>query len=111
MGVWAILGLGTLGAGTNQWTSLGPYGGGARAVVVDPQNPATLYAVTSGAIFKSTDAGVSWGTACPVPMHAGGITMLAIAPQTTNTLSTCSRDGDGVFKTIRRGHNLVELRS
>jgi hypothetical protein len=55
--------LGTLGAGTNRWTSLGPYGGGAHALVVDPQNPATLYAVTSGGIFKSTDAGTNWGGA------------------------------------------------
>jgi hypothetical protein len=109
IGLWASLDLGTLGSGTNQWTSLGPYGGGASALVLDPHNPANLYAVTSGGIFKSTDAGANWSATGPVPTQ--GITTLAIAPQTPGTLYACSHDGDGVFKTIDGGTTWNALNS
>jgi len=46
MAVLAVTGVGagTLWAGINEWTSLGPDGGGARSLAVDPQNPSTVYA-------------------------------------------------------------------
>ncbi len=43
-------------AGVNTWTTNGPKGGDIRALAIDPENPATLYAGTSGAgVFKSTN--------------------------------------------------------
>ena len=47
-------------SGINQWTSLGPDGGGVSALVLDPQTPTTIYALTSGGIFRSTDSGANW---------------------------------------------------
>src|SRR5437667_303243 len=36
----------TARAGINQWTSLGPYGGAIKTLVIDPQNTSTMYAGT-----------------------------------------------------------------
>jgi hypothetical protein len=49
-----------LGAG-GEWTHTGPARGGIRALVIDPTNPATVYAGTSGGgVFKSSDSGGTW---------------------------------------------------
>ncbi|MEI7870383.1 MAG: hypothetical protein WCI11_21105 [Candidatus Methylumidiphilus sp.] len=48
-------------ATANQWISVGPYGGQAVEIVIDPSNPATLYVGTPGAgVYKSTNGGQSW---------------------------------------------------
>lgn len=48
-------------AASPSWTPLGPFGGTVREVLVDPLQPATLYAAGDfPAIVKSTDAGLSW---------------------------------------------------
>jgi hypothetical protein len=40
---------------------IGPFGGDSRSLLMDSQNPDTVYLGTSnGRIFKSTDAGKSW---------------------------------------------------
>jgi photosystem II stability/assembly factor-like uncharacterized protein len=48
-------------AATPRWTPLGPFGGAALALTVDPTNARVVYATTglSGA-FKSIDGGASW---------------------------------------------------
>ena len=58
--VFAILGTGWVWAGTNAWTSIGPQGGWIEALSIDPHNPRTLYAATSGGAFKSLDGGANW---------------------------------------------------
>jgi hypothetical protein len=48
-------------AGAKKWTSIGPEGGEIQALSVDPHNPGTLYAATSGGVaFKSLDGGARW---------------------------------------------------
>ncbi|MEP6767207.1 MAG: hypothetical protein ABJC61_00960 [Acidobacteriota bacterium] len=49
-------------AGVNEWTSIGPYGAGGnvRALAIDPQASANLYAGTDRGVFKSQDGGISW---------------------------------------------------
>src|SRR5690348_5382082 len=43
------------------WSVLGPSGGDARAIAVDPKDPDKLYLSTmDGQIHISTDAGQSW---------------------------------------------------
>jgi photosystem II stability/assembly factor-like uncharacterized protein len=83
-------------AGTNEWTSLGPDGGGARALVVDPLNPGTVYAVTFAGVSKSTDGGASWRATSPVPTTFGGVHILAIDPQSGALYAAI--DGGGMFK-------------
>ncbi len=49
------------GAGTNAWTSQGPYAGSIESLVIDPASPNTLYAAADfGRVFKSTDGGANW---------------------------------------------------
>jgi len=42
LGVFAA----ALSAGTNEWTTIGPFGGWVRTVAVDPRNSGTIYAGT-----------------------------------------------------------------
>ncbi len=75
----------TLSAQT--WQSLGPQSGNATALIRDPQNRLTIYAILSpGGIYKSLDGGASWsfaGTGIPSTAAIGG---LAIDPAQTSTL-------------------------
>ena len=93
----------TVSAGVGVWTSGGPYGGDIRALAIDPANPATLYAgTTGGGVFKSTDGGGSWAAVntglTSVPSYA-----LAIDPTTPATLYAGGTEGGGVFKSTDSG--------
>lgn len=61
--VFAIFGTGSVRAETNAWTSIGPSGGNAHALAVDPLSPGTVYAGTSRGVLKSTDGGANWRAA------------------------------------------------
>ena len=89
-------------AGADAWTSLGPAGGGARTLVIDPLHPDTIYAGTLAGIFKSTDAGATWNPAGPLP--AGfDFSILLLDPRNPDTLYAGSYGGDGVFKSSDGG--------
>src|SRR5438874_11951722 len=47
-------------AGPHRWTVLGPSGGTATSIAVDPANPQQLYATISGNLFSSADGGATW---------------------------------------------------
>lgn len=47
-------------AGDGLWTGTGPDGGSIGELLADPATPGTLYAGTSGGVFKSIDSGASW---------------------------------------------------
>ena len=103
----AILAAGTLCAGVNEWTNVGPERGGAQSLVIDPQNPSTVYAATTVGVFKSKDGGASWSNAGLNGFFVAG---LVIDPQTPATLSAWtpgSSDGDivptNLFKTTDGG--------
>jgi len=98
------------GAGIDQWTSGGPFGGQVTTLVVDPQTTGTLYAAAVGGLFKSTNGGASWAPA------SSGITdfaikALAIDPQTTTTLYAGTDQGGGVFKSTDGGKSWTALQS
>jgi photosystem II stability/assembly factor-like uncharacterized protein len=68
------------------------------ALVINPNNPNTLYAATSGSgVFRSTDGGANW-----VPFNDGltnlNVTALVIAPSHPDTLYAGT--SDGVFEII-----------
>ncbi len=72
-------------AGTNQWTTNGPYGGLVTVLAVDPQTPANLYAAGFSGVFKSSNSGANWSRS------SNGITnpsvdCLVIDPVTPTTL-------------------------
>ena len=95
----------------NEWTSLGwPEGGEIQRLVVDPQNPNTLYAV--GAVyaenrgvglFKSTDAGANWRS-INFGLTAPAVYTLMMDPQNPTTLYVGTW-GSGVFKSIDGGES------
>ena len=69
------------------WQSIGPYGGHALKVVIDPQDPNRLFVATkNGQLYQTINAGDSWA---PVPMPAkSGVSLnaLAIDPGTPRVL-------------------------
>ncbi len=97
-------------AGTDQWTTNGPYGGQVRVLATDPENSSTIYAADTGGVFKSVDGGASWTRA------SAGITDLAIKavvvdPQDGNTLYAGTDQGGGVFKSTDGGASWTALHS
>jgi hypothetical protein len=79
-------------AGDNVWTSLGPEGGSIQAMVIDPQNSNTVYAIAGGWIFKSTDQARTWKRVYLYPTS-----VLVIDPQNTDTLYAGTAGG-GILK-------------
>jgi len=71
-----------------------------NSLVVDPQNPATVYAGTSVGVFKSTDGGAFWG-AQNTGLFDQFVTALAVDPRTPSTLYVATLDG--VFKSTNGG--------
>ena len=67
---------------------------------LDPVNPGTLYAATSGGVYKSTDGGARWQKA------NSGITtteVVSLAMSPTNPLVLYAATAHGVFKTKNGG--------
>lgn len=91
-------------AGTNEWSSHGPDGGLVRVLAVDPRTPTTLYAATSGGVFKSLDGGTRW-TAANRGLGFRPVVALAVDPVTPATLYAATEEffGGGVFKSADGG--------
>ena len=70
-----------------QWETVGPYGGNAYRVIVDPANPQHLYAATqNGQIYQSGDAGENWN---PLPFElnfAVSLSSIVVNPKMSNEL-------------------------
>jgi hypothetical protein len=67
-----------------------------KALAIDPQHPATLYAGTSGAgVFKSTDGGGTW-SAFNAGLTNPSVSTLAIDPRAPAQLYA-GTEGSGVF--------------
>jgi hypothetical protein len=90
-----LSGVAAANAAPNEWQELGPDGGSVSALAIDPGNPQTVYAGTSGGLFKSTDAGASW----KVSNRSTG-SGIAIDPVHTSTIYAV---GGGVSKSVDGG--------
>src|SRR5438876_11546463 len=101
--ILAILGtgLGILCAGTNEWTNVGPEGGGVRFLAIDPQEPATVYAGTNVGVFKSKDGGESWSNAGLNGFAVSGLVIDPRNPTTLYALSANYSDSDEDFANTR----------
>ncbi|MCG6535793.1 MAG: hypothetical protein L7F78_14115, partial [Syntrophales bacterium LBB04] len=47
-------------ANAASWIGIGPDGGQALAIAIDPVTPQTVYAATGGGVYKSTNSGQNW---------------------------------------------------
>lgn len=90
-------------ADVDEWTVTGPGGGTVRTLAIDSSVTGRLYAGTEqGGVFKSTDGGISWGTANRgLPPHAD-VRAVATDPADTMTLYAATR-GAGVFRSSDAG--------
>src|SRR6266853_789344 len=85
------------------WTGIGPGGGIALSLAVDPATPTTLYAGTQGGgAFKSTNGGTSWNAVnSGLPLNAV-VRALAVDPTIPTTLYAGTQSG-GAFKSTNGG--------
>jgi photosystem II stability/assembly factor-like uncharacterized protein len=65
------------------WDFAGLGGDALDALVIDPTNPATLYAGTNGGVFQSRDGSVKWNLA---GLAKTNVNLLAIDPHQPNVL-------------------------
>jgi hypothetical protein len=65
-----------------------------RSLIFDPQDPTTVYTLTSVGVFKSNDGGASWSNAGLIGYW---VVSLAVDPQNPGTLyaATLVDPGDG----------------
>ena len=79
----------------------------ARALVVDPQNPTSVYLGTSdGGVFKSTNGGQNW-SGLNIGLTSKKVNTVVIDPLTPTTLYA-GTEGGGVFK-IEQRETLISL--
>jgi hypothetical protein len=114
--------------GIVSWTELGPgnIGGRTRAIVIDPNDPTTIYAGgVSGGIWKTTDADGVWDandtwTALDDSMLNLAITTIVMDPNDSDTLYAGTGEGYynfggvrglGIFKTTDAGATWTQLPS
>jgi photosystem II stability/assembly factor-like uncharacterized protein len=83
------------------WIS-GGGGGVIHSMVVDPQNPSTVYAGTyGGGVFKSIDSGSTWKV---TPLWKKQVNVLAIDPQNSSTLYAGTLyEYDSLYKSTNGG--------
>lgn len=95
----AIAAQGSLYAGINDWTNIGPVGGNFRLLAFDPQNPGIIYAGTDVGVLKSKDGGASWNNA---GLSGFGVSVLTTDPQQPAILYALT-DASRVFKSTDGG--------
>jgi len=100
--IWAPVLVTTAQAGSNVWTSHGPFALHVFALAIDPITTSTLYVgMYDSGVFKSTDAGRTWGS-----VGAGLVgyaNTLAIDPITPATVYAATNAYGGVFKSTNAG--------
>jgi Tfp pilus assembly protein PilF/photosystem II stability/assembly factor-like uncharacterized protein len=79
-----------------------PKGANITALAIDPVMPSTLYAGTSGGVFKSTDSGDQW-LAINAGLTGSQVNVLVIDPLAPETLY--AGKSDGLYKTTDGGKN------
>ncbi|HET9614976.1 MAG TPA: hypothetical protein VFP22_09200, partial [Candidatus Limnocylindrales bacterium] len=72
-----------------------------QALAVSKSSPATVFAGTAGALYKSVDAGASW-TLLAGTTNVGGINAVAVDPGNAAIVYAAAGDG-GVFKSTSGG--------
>jgi photosystem II stability/assembly factor-like uncharacterized protein len=90
------------------WQAVGPFGGAAAVVAVDPHHPDTVLAATSNALlFRSTDAGGHWSALPFSPQLRSVLHAFALDPRQADTyfaaISGDSPEYSGLFRTRDAG--------
>lgn len=97
-----------------RWRNIGPFRGGRVTTAVGvPQQPLVYYfGATGGGVWKTEDAGVSWGNVSDRYLKTGSVGALAVAESDPNIIyagmgEACVRsnfsEGDGVYRSTDAG--------
>src|ERR1700694_2164716 len=89
--------------GTKPWRSIGPYGGGAEIIAIDPSEPKRIYSLTKNAfLYRSEDEGRSW-TLVPFPaQQASAAHALVIHPGDSKEIWIAVSSGNSARQGIYR---------
>ncbi len=93
--------------GAAVWKSVGPTGGGAIAVAINPANPAEVYAASSGnqaQVFRSSNGGASWTRQS---VFSSQLFDLELAPGNPNVLYALG--ADTLYKSLNKGVSWTPL--
>jgi photosystem II stability/assembly factor-like uncharacterized protein len=89
--------------------SNGPYGGYLATIEIDPSDPQVLYAAgAGGAVFKSTDAGATWGALAQIVPFRYTFSGLLLAPGDPDTIYALA-DGEVLYKSADAGASWSRL--
>ena len=95
IGVWKSIN------GGNTWGQAGNNFGQGNKILIDPENPATIYVASNAGLYKSSNSGSSWNQ-----IQSGNIRDIALKPGDSQviyavTASTCyvSTNGGNTFST------------
>lgn len=95
------------GAGSNRWTTTGPYGGSVMALAADPITPGTVYASNVGVgVFKTCDGGATWllsAAGMPADYFGGPLAVDPVTPSTIYAGAGRCCSGPDVFKSTDGG--------
>ena len=107
---------------TNSWQLIGPNntGGRTRKLLIDPNNPNTMFAAAaSGGVWKTIDGGQNWSTVFTTYANIA-TNALAMDPYNSQILYAGTGEGyfgfdnilgDGIYKTINGGQSWFHLDS
>ena len=105
----------------SEWAPIGPDGGSAHVLAIDPHNPNHLLAGSRNLLlYRSEDAGNSWrAVPSPIPYQAA-LNVALIAPNDSRTFyvgvsatnaRTQAENGAGVYKSVDAGKTWVRIPS
>ena len=106
--------------GVSTWEQVGPgnIGGRTRQLVIDANNPDTMYtAAVAGGVWKTTDGGASWNTNFDAQANIA-VSSLVMDPGNSNILYAGTGEGyfnsdrvrgAGIFKTVNGGDSWFRL--
>lgn len=109
-----------LNANNTGWTALGPgnIGGRSRSLVIDPANPARIFATgVGGGVWRSTNSGASWAPTNDLMANLA-ICSLVMDPTDSDTLYAGTGEGfanvdavrgEGIYKSTDGGFNWTKV--
>ena len=99
--IWILLGNSSVFAGTDVWTTNGPYGGEIRSLVISPNFPIdnTVFAGSNKGIFKSINGGSSWTAV----LASNYIYSLAVSPSFAIDNTIFVGTNGGIYKSTNGG--------
>ena len=103
-----------------QWRNIGPYRGGRCVSVAGvPGKPLQYYMGTTGGVWKTEDAGLSWNNISDGYFNVSSIGAIAVAPSDHNVIyvgtgehpvrGVMTSHGDGVYRSVDGGKTWSHL--